>query len=381
MEDEGRTPLGIKELEEILDHLNIGISIHNIDGDILEANSALGRLLEMTPEQIIGNKCHKIFHLKDSFIMNCPMKGSIQSKKPEESEFHLPQVERWLSFKTIPVLDEAEEVNRVLHIVRDITEQKDMEAAYEDIKMLDKMKEELVTNVSHELRTPLQVVEAALELISDDIEDEGNRELADRATENLYRLNNLIGDIMSAVKLREQMLPSQEIIDVERSVNQTLIPVEVIERKPVDIVKLLKKCAKSFSSQIETDELKVEYRIEDDIQKILGDEKELGMAFSNIISNAIKFNDKGGSISFDVQNSGDKVVVKIKDTGIGIPQDKLPKIFDRFYQIDGSTTRKFEGTGLGLYLVKSYIERHGGNIWAESTQGEGTTLILVLPSM
>jgi PAS domain S-box-containing protein len=381
MEDKGKTPGGQANLEKVFDLLNIGISVHNIDGDIVEANEALGRLLSMPPEELIGKKCYQVFHLKEGFIGGCPMSKSMLSKKPENAEFLLPQLNRWVSFLTIPIVGEGDKVSRVIHVVRDITERRHMEKAHEDIKMLDKMKEELVTNVTHELRTPLQVVQTAFELISDDVTDADKKDLLDRGLENLDRLNALIGDIMKAVQLREKMLPSQEVVDINKPIHPLLVPVEVVERKPVDVGELIKKCTGGFSREAEKKEITIECQIDEDLPLILGDEKELDMAFSHLLSNAIKFNGKGGSVSLEVKSMGDKVMLNVTDTGVGIPKEKLPKIFDRFYQVDGSTTRRHEGTGLGLYLVKNIIERQGGSIWAESEEGVGTKFICVLPSM
>ncbi|MBU2559830.1 PAS domain-containing protein, partial [archaeon] len=136
MEEEGKT------LERVFDHLDIGISVHNTNGEIIEANGALGRLLGMSPAELVGEKCHEVFHLKNEFIKGCPMLLSIKSKKPENAEFLLHQSNKLISFLTLPILDEGGNVEGVVHVVRDITEQKLMEKAYEDIKMLDKMKEE-----------------------------------------------------------------------------------------------------------------------------------------------------------------------------------------------------------------------------------------------
>ncbi len=381
MEDKSDTPAKRADIEKVFDSLDIGFSVHDVNGDILEANEALGRILGMPLEKIIGKKCYQVFHLKNEFVMDCPMQKSIRLKKPEEAEFLLPQLNRRVSFLTIPIISDDEKVNSVIHIARDVTEQKRLEKSYEDMKTLDRMKEELVTNVSHELRTPLQVVQAALEILVDEIDDEGDKDLVNKGVENLGRLNSLIGDIMKAVQLREVLLPTQEIVDIDKPAHPRLVPVEVIERTPVDIGELIEKCISRFSSKAEQYGVTIEHKIDGGLPKILGDAKELDLALSHLISNAIKFNGEGGKVMLEAQDMGDKIVLHITDTGVGIPEDKLPKIFDRFYQVDGSTTRKFEGTGLGLYLVKNIIRRHGGNIWAESEPGKGTKFTFVLPCM
>lgn len=110
-----------------------------------------------------------------------------------------------------------------------------------------------------------------------------------------------------------------------------------------------------------------------------GDDKRLGQVFDNLIGNAIKFSPSGELVTVRLRSQSDRVQVKIADTGIGISKEQLGKIWDRFYQIDSTSTRRFAGTGLGLAIVKRIIEAHGGEITVESTVGQGTTFCFTLP--
>jgi signal transduction histidine kinase len=112
---------------------------------------------------------------------------------------------------------------------------------------------------------------------------------------------------------------------------------------------------------------------------VWGDAKRLGQVFDNLIGNAIKFSPNGGRVTTRLSRQYDRVRVEISDTGIGIPSEKLDKIWDRFYQIDSTSTRRFAGTGLGLAIVKRIVEAHGGEITVESEVGEGTTFCFSLP--
>jgi two-component system phosphate regulon sensor histidine kinase PhoR len=114
---------------------------------------------------------------------------------------------------------------------------------------------------------------------------------------------------------------------------------------------------------------------------LAGDRKQLAEAFDNLFSNAIKFSPKGGQITLRVQNENEAVHVEVTDTGIGIPPDKLPRVFDRFYQVDGTVRRRFGGAGVGLAVARQIVEAHGGHIWAESEGlGRGSTFHLALPT-
>ena len=112
---------------------------------------------------------------------------------------------------------------------------------------------------------------------------------------------------------------------------------------------------------------------------IMADDDRLIQVFDNLLGNAIKFTASGGAITVSAQDDGDYWRVSVQDTGIGIPTDKLDKIFERFYQVDGSTTRRFGGTGLGLAIAKEIVLNHDGKIWAESSVGQGSTFHVALP--
>jgi signal transduction histidine kinase len=116
-----------------------------------------------------------------------------------------------------------------------------------------------------------------------------------------------------------------------------------------------------------------------DLPLVRADQDRILQVFDNLIGNAIKFSPNGGVITLQAQEAGDMVRVSVSDTGIGIPADRLERVFERFYQVDGSTTRRFGGAGLGLAIVKRIVEVHGGRIWVESQLGCGSTFLFTLP--
>jgi signal transduction histidine kinase len=109
------------------------------------------------------------------------------------------------------------------------------------------------------------------------------------------------------------------------------------------------------------------------------DRDRVNQVFDNLLGNAIKFSPRGGTITIDVADAGDMLCISVVDTGVGIPPDKLDKVFDRFYQVDGSATRRFGGAGLGLAIVRRIVEAHGGRIWVESQVGQGSAFRFTLP--
>ena len=118
----------------------------------------------------------------------------------------------------------------------------------------------------------------------------------------------------------------------------------------------------------------------DELPPILVDRDRINQVFDNLLGNAIKFSPRGGTITIRVEAVDDIVRLTIADTGVGIPADKLERVFDRFYQVDGSATRRFGGAGLGLAIVRRIIEAHGGQIWVESDLGQGSSFKFTLPT-
>ncbi|MFQ5815255.1 MAG: ATP-binding protein, partial [Candidatus Hydrothermarchaeaceae archaeon] len=234
----------------------------------------------------------------------------------------------------------------------------ELKRAYEELKTLDKMKDELISNVSHELRTPLTIAKGAIELVIDGV-DKKQRDLLARGKNNLVRLNNLIGDLMEAVKVQKKV-GLDMIVDV-------------------NIVELVDEAIRSQEALAKENDVRIESRMPKDLPKLRGDKAALEQAFIHLLNNAVKFNKKGGVVLIDAVAKDDHIEVSVVDTGIGIAKEQLDKIFENFYQVDASTTREYPGIGIGLALVKSIVERHGGKIWVESELGKGSEFIFALP--
>jgi two-component system sensor histidine kinase VicK len=120
-------------------------------------------------------------------------------------------------------------------------------------------------------------------------------------------------------------------------------------------------------------------QIPPDLAPAYADRDRVNQVLDNLIGNAIKFSPQGGTITLRLEDAGEMLQVSVSDSGIGIPQDQIERIFERFYQVDGSATRKFGGAGLGLAIVKRIVEAHGGRIWASSRLGQGSTFSFTLP--
>jgi two-component system phosphate regulon sensor histidine kinase PhoR len=227
-----------------------------------------------------------------------------------------------------------------------------------DVKRTELVRRDFVANVSHELRTPLAAIKAVVETLQDGAleEPEVAREFLSRADEELDRL----------VLLVEELLELSRIESGERPVVQ----------EETDVAQLLAEVVRRLSSQAERAD--VSLRLEhNDVGHCYVDASGLERAVLNLVQNAIKFTPAGGSVTLSSVRSDGVLQITVRDTGIGIGSDELPRIFERFYKADHS--RASRGSGLGLALVKHAIEAQGGSVKVDSTPGAGSTFTVTLP--
>ncbi len=230
---------------------------------------------------------------------------------------------------------------------------------------LVRMRSEFIQNVSHELRTPLAIARGYVELLE---------------TGELGELNNQQMDAVSILSRRVQML----IRLVDDLV--TILEAESLDeqREEVNLTDLAARALADFIPTAQHNKITLEGDITRENLIVKGTISHLNRVYDNLLGNAIKFTPPGGRIKMRLcrqQNQGPTAILEVIDQGIGIPADKLEKVFERFYQVDGSTKRRYGGTGLGLALVKEIVESHGGKVYAQSELGKGTTFTVILPLM
>jgi len=279
----------------------------------------------------------------------------------------------WYLLKCAPYCTFENSIKGVVLSLVDITRSKHAEIEmYRNKRLLDEknlsetLKTEFFSNLSHELRTPLNVILSALQLLDtftsgSDVNDKERRfkKYSNIMKQNCFRQLRLINNMIDITKLDagffELDLQDCNIVNVVESV--TMSVAEYIKSKSIELI---------FDTDIE------ECIISCDPEKI-------ERVILNLISNSIKFTKPGGSIVVNMYDKGENIIISIKDTGIGIPEDKLDIIFDRFRQVDRSLTRQQEGSGIGLSIVKSLVELHKGTISVLSEYGKGTEFIIVFP--
>jgi PAS domain S-box-containing protein len=240
--------------------------------------------------------------------------------------------------------------------VHDITDRKRME---EEMRKSQQLKNEFMNIAAHELKSPVTPIKGYLDLIiSDDRTDDKVKQWAKVSLRNAERLLVLVNDIL----------------DVSRLDNDTMR----FEMKKFDSSDLIYEIIEDMKPCIEQKNLAFSISIPDQFPKIYGDFNRLQQVLKNLFTNALKFTDEG-HIEFTVTIENDQLLLTVADTGIGIDEDELDTIFEKFYQADTAENRKHEGTGLGLFICKEIIKKHKGTITAESHPGKGSTFTITLP--
>jgi two-component system phosphate regulon sensor histidine kinase PhoR len=324
-------------------------------------NPAICRMLGYTPEEIKNLGVMDIYSKKDLPDVMDPferqangdisMARDLSVKRKDGSVFYAD-----INSSTVKIAGKT----YMMGFFHDNTERKKAEEIRINFERM-KLKEESLSSISHELKTPI----TSMLIFSNLAEKEklGKLNKKQKAalgyiTKDTLRLQQIVERIllMSRVDLGLELnLQTAEFEDILNKSLQLFVP-SAIEKK----IKLNKKIASNLPN-------------------VLCDKERIGDVLNNLIGNAIKFTGEGGSITVEVKQNGKEIQVKISDTGLGIPEKDLPKLFSKFYQSEETKKHVSGGTGLGLYICKSIIEKHKGRIWVESTEGKGSSFYFTIP--
>ena len=357
----------------LIENLPDGILVHDLYRYTFINESGAKILGVEDPEKIIGTNVLDLVH-PDYRDM---VRGRIDKEGKGESvpliEIKLLKVDG-TSFdaevSAFPVM--CKNKMKVYSVVRDITKRKQAEEelkkyseelskANEELKSVDRMKDEFLSNVSHELKTPLVSIVGYSQAIREQMLGTLNKQqkkAMDTVIRNSERLERLIDSILYL-----SIVESGKMKYYFKSIQVA----DVIKNSILDMLPL-----------IENRGLDLKNEVPDNLPLIQGDGDKLLQVMVNLIGNAIKFT-PSGEVTITAHEEDDNLHIAVSDTGIGISQELIGNLFERFYQGDGSTTRRYGGTGLGLHISKLIVEAHNGKIWAESEKGVGTTIHFTLP--
>lgn len=276
-----------------------------------------------------------------------------------------------LTYKELvsPIKGVKKHLNGLVISLQDITEE----------RKLDKLKSEFISVVSHELRTPLCCIKNAVDLLFSRKAGETNEQqdkFLSMASHNVDRLARIVDNFLDVSKMEAGKMD--------------------LQLDKVNLGEIIEGTISTFALDAEKKSIQIRKEIRPDLPHILGDHDKLVQVLSNLVSNAVKYTPEGGKISIEATgmeksqslipeilsfNHPHFILVKVADTGVGIPPEELDRIFDKFHQVEKSLARKGGGTGLGLPICRNLVEAHKGRIWVESEPGKGSKFIFVLPML
>lgn len=232
----------------------------------------------------------------------------------------------------------------------------------ERLEQVESMRQRLIGDVSHELRTPLTAIKGSMEGLMDGVLP-ATHETFLQIHEEANRLSHLVDDL-------------QELSRVEAHAYE-------LDIQPLDISLVVRTVAKRLSPQFESKHIKLDLELDRDLPQVLADEARAVQVLTNLVGNALQYTPKNGAVTIATKQAGNEVQISVHDTGVGIPSEHLQYVFDRFYRVDKSRSRRAGGgSGIGLTIARALVEAHGGRIWVESAGlGKGSTFMFMLPTV
>lgn len=360
-----------ERLSLVARNANDSVIVSGPKGEILWVNDAFSRITGYTAEEAVGRSPGELLNspetdpkaideIRDAILGGRPYRGEILNKTKDGRTI-------WVETNLVPVLDDQGQVEVAVAVERDITQAKtyarEMAAAREAAVEGARAKAEFLATMSHEIRTPMNGVIGMTEVLLDTSLTREQREYTDTIRSSARALLTIINDILDLSKLDAQKVVLSPVdFDLGRCFEETL--------------RLLRPQARGKGLTLTLD-------VRGDVPVLVrADDGRLRQILINLIGNAIKFTETGGvTVRLSANRFGDGYLldVEVIDTGIGIPSDKIQQIFERFSQADAATTRIYGGTGLGLTISQELVQIMGGEISAESAEGEGSRFRVELP--
>ncbi len=356
----------------VMNKIMDGIVIVDSEGNICNFNSYAERIFGYSRDEVLGNRASILFYSSSADLFETYLNLYLNFGSGEEEGDIGFETEIKGKTKEGKVIDvvlginkvEVDGIRKLVCIFNDVTERKKAQAelvkAKEEAEAANKAKSDFLANMSHELRTPMNGIMGLSELLLDSELNDEQKEFVKLIYNSSDNLLNILNDILDLSKIEAGMMEIEEV--------------------PYDLNKALEELARLYTPVAKEKglgDIKIKYFT--DVPKCLkGDLSKIMQILRNLLSNSIKFTEKGG-VEVAVSTVDNKLKISVVDTGIGIPQERIEKIFEKFTQADTSTTRKYGGTGLGLAIVKEYVNMLGGKIGVNSQINFGSEFWIELP--
>ncbi|MFS0865602.1 cell wall metabolism sensor histidine kinase WalK [Fredinandcohnia sp. 179-A 10B2 NHS] len=335
-----------KKLASVLAHMTDGVIATDRRGNIILINEPAANMLDVSRETVLNQSIVSTLGLDNQYTFE----QLVHDIDTEILDFSTSKKQYIIKVSFSVIQKETGFVNGIIAVLYDVTEE----------QKIEQERREFVANVSHELRTPLTTMRSYLEALADGAwqDEKIAPQFLDVTQTETERMIRLVNDLLQLSKLDSSDYRfSKEIINFTAYFHRIIDRFEMTKEQHVTFIRNLPE--KTIYLEMDQD--------------------KITQVLDNIISNALKYSPEGGTITFEVKELEGKIEVKVSDQGVGIPKENITKIFDRFYRVDKARTRKLGGTGLGLAIAKEMVVAHGGEIWAASEEGVGTTVFFTLP--
>ena len=348
------TEFAHNQLNTILYSVTAGLIVVNLAGLVLMVNPAAEALLDLKSDEVTGSPVAEV--IADPEFLEGVSLALAGIEKPAPIQLTLENTleakKIYLQIKVASLKEPQGEIHGAVAILHDVTREHE----------INQMKDEFISTAAHELRTPMTSILGYTELMLEQVERFETGQLKE-FLQIIFDRSEALSQIVS------------DMLDLSRVQSGRLVS---LEQFPGDLVDLVRQVLVSYKYNDNQCEIIID--AEEGLPLILFDPHKMTQVFDNLISNAIKFSPGGGAINVALQTTPDEIVISIKDQGLGMSPEQKSQVFDKFYRVDSSNTA-VSGLGLGMSLVKSIIEGHGGRIWVESEEGSGTTVCFTLPGL
>lgn len=333
------------QIETILLHMTDGIIAFNMEGEIILINPAAKKFLSIRPEDITFDD---IF---GKFKLGINMEKIIYLENWTSTEQRIQVEDKYMNVFFAPFKNETDRPNGVIAVIQDITEH----------VRLDNMQKEFVADVSHELKTPItSIMGYADTLLEGEYDKETQEKFLNVIASEARRMARLVTDLLTLSRYDSNKKKTK--------------------KESFDLGELVKKCQDKLAIEIKKKNHNVNCFVTADVPPVYADKDDIERVVLNILTNSIKYTPDGGEIKIYVGFVYNDAYIKIFDNGIGIPEEDLSRIFERFYRVDKARTREMGGTGLGLSIAKEILDKNGGSIDIKSTVGQGTEVVIRIPT-
>ena len=335
-----------KQIETIILHMTDGIIAFNMEGEVILVNQAATRLLQLLPKDRDFNS---IFNRKIHLDIN--MEKIIYLENWTSSEQKVTIGDKTLNMFFAQFKDENDRPSGIMVLIQDITEH---------VK-LDNMRKEFVADVSHELKTPItSIMGYADTLLEGEYDKDTQNKFLNVIAEEARRMAKLVTDLLTLSRFDNNQILQEKV--------------------RFDLGELVKQCQEKVQIEIDKKKHKVECFVTADVPKVYADKEGIERVVLNILTNSIKYTPDGGNIKIYVGFVYNDAYIKVIDNGLGIPEEDLSRIFERFYRVDKARTRQMGGTGLGLSIAKEILDKNNGSIDIKSQKGKGTEVVIRIPT-